>query len=131
MNNASVYLAKRFTDYSIDDLRLLLSVNIEGFFFITQLAIRQMMNQGLGGSIVNITTTLVGHPIADAPSSVPMIAKGGLQSVTRSLAIEYVRDGIRVSAVAPGIVDTPMNAGHSKDFLQPRTRPASRRQLHP
>jgi len=128
VNNAGIYFAKRFTDYTIDDLRSLLSVNIEGFFFITQLAIRQMVNQDFGGSIVNITTTLVDHPIADAPSSVPMITKGGVQAVTRSLAIEYVRDRIRVNAVAPGIVDTPMNADLPKDFLrtlQPMGRIAS------
>ena len=128
VNNAGIYFAKRFTDYTFDDLRSLLSVNIEGFFFITQLAIRQMVNQDLGGSIVNITTTLVDHPIADAPSSVPMITKGGLQAVTRSLAIEYARDGIRVNAVAPGIVDTPMNVDYPKDSLrglQPMGRIAS------
>jgi NAD(P)-dependent dehydrogenase (short-subunit alcohol dehydrogenase family) len=118
VNKAGIYFAKRFTDYTIDDLRSLLSVNIEGFFFVTQLVIRQMVNQGLGGSIVNITTTLVDHPIADAPSSVPMITKGGLRAVTRSLAIEYVRNGIRVNAVAPGIVDTPMNTDYPKDFLR-------------
>jgi NAD(P)-dependent dehydrogenase (short-subunit alcohol dehydrogenase family) len=99
-------------------LRSLVSVNIEGFFFITQLSIKQMLAQGTGGSIVNITTTLVDHPIAGANSAVPMLTKGGLQAVTRSLAMEYVKQGIRVNAVAPGEVDTPMHKDDPKDFLK-------------
>jgi NAD(P)-dependent dehydrogenase (short-subunit alcohol dehydrogenase family) len=118
VNNAGIYFSKPFTDYTIDDLRALLSVNIEGFIFISQLAIRQMLAQKSGGSIVNITSTLVDHPIAGAHSSIPMITKGGLAAITRSLAMEYVKEGIRVNAVAPGIVDTPMHKDHPKDFLR-------------
>jgi NAD(P)-dependent dehydrogenase (short-subunit alcohol dehydrogenase family) len=118
VNNAGIFLSKPFTDYTIDDLRSLVSVNIEGFFFITQLSIKQMLAQGTGGSIVNITTTLVDHPIAGANSAVPMLTKGGLQAVTRSLAMEYVKQGIRVNAVAPGEVDTPMHKDDPKDFLK-------------
>jgi NAD(P)-dependent dehydrogenase (short-subunit alcohol dehydrogenase family) len=118
VNNAGIYFSKQFTDYTIEDLRSLISVNIEGFLYITQLAIKQMLAQKTGGSIVNITSTLVDHPIAGANSSVPMITKGGLEAVTRSLAMEYVTQGIRVNAVAPGTVDTPMHTDHPKDFLK-------------
>ncbi len=118
VNNAGIYFSKPFTDYTVDDLRSLVSVNIEGFLFITQLAIRQMLAQGTGGSIVNITSTMVGHPIAGINASVAMITKGGLEAVTRSLAMEYAKQEIRVNAVAPGIVDTPMHEGDPKDFLR-------------
>jgi len=118
VNNAGIYFSKPFTDYTIDDLRSLTSVNIEGFLFMSQLAIKQMLAQETGGSIVNITTTLVGHPIAGINSAVPMITKGGLEAVTRSLAMEYVKQGIRVNAVAPGIVDTPMHKNDPKEFLK-------------
>ena len=118
VNNAGIYFSKHFTDYTIDDLRSLTSVNIEGFLFMSQLAIKEMVAQETGGSIVNITTTLVGHPIAGINSAVPMITKGGLEGVTRSLAMEYVKQGIRVNAVAPGIVDTPMHKNDPKEFLK-------------
>jgi NAD(P)-dependent dehydrogenase (short-subunit alcohol dehydrogenase family) len=118
VNNAGIYFSKHFTDYTVDDLRSLVSVNIEGFLFITQLAIKQMLAQKSGGSIVNITSTMVDHPIAGVNASVAMITKGGLEAVTRSLAMEYAKQGIRVNAVAPGIVDTPMHKDDPKDFLK-------------
>jgi NAD(P)-dependent dehydrogenase (short-subunit alcohol dehydrogenase family) len=118
INNAGIYFSKKFTDYTLDDLRNLVSVNIEGFLFITQLAIKRMLAQNTGGSIVNITTTLADHPIAGINCAVPMITKGGLEAVTRSLAMEYAKQGIRVNAVAPGIVDTPMHKDDPKDFLK-------------
>jgi NAD(P)-dependent dehydrogenase (short-subunit alcohol dehydrogenase family) len=118
VNNAGIYFSKHFTDYTIDDLRSPVSVNIEGFLFITQLAIKQMLAQKTGGSIVNLTTTLVDHPIAGINCAVPMITKGGLQAVTRSLAMEYAKEGIRVNAVAPGIVTTPMHKDDPEDFLK-------------
>jgi NAD(P)-dependent dehydrogenase (short-subunit alcohol dehydrogenase family) len=118
VNNAGIYFSKPFTDYTVDDLRSLISVNIEGFLFITQAVIKQMLAQKTGGSIVNITSTMVDHPIAGVNVAVPMITKGGLQAVTRSLAMEYVKQGIRVNAVAPGIVDTPMHKDDPKDFLK-------------
>ena len=118
VNNAGIFFTKPFLDYTVDDLRTLVSVNIEGFLFITQHAIRQMLAQKTGGSIVNITSTMVDHPIAGSNASVAMITKGGLQAVTRSLAMEYVKQGIRVNAVAPGIVDTPMHKNDPKDFLK-------------
>ena len=117
-NIAGIFISKPFTDYTIKDLRSLVSVNIEGFFFISRLAIRQMLAQKTGGSIVNITSTLVDHPIAGSHASVAMITKGGLQAVTRSLAMEYVKQGIRVNAVAPGVVDTPMHKDDPKDLLR-------------
>jgi len=118
VNNAGIYLAKPFTDYTLDDLRSLISVNIEGFLFISQLAIKQMLAQKSGGSIVNITSTMVEHPIAGINASVAMMTKGALEAVTRSLALEYAKQGIRVNAVAPGIVATPMHKDDPVDFLK-------------
>ena len=118
VNNAGIFLAKRFTDYTVGDLRSLVSVNIDGFFFISQVVIKQMLAQKSGGSIVNITTTLAGHPIAGRDSAVAMITKGGLEAATRSLAMEYAAQGIRVNAVAPGVVNTSMHADDSTDFLK-------------
>jgi len=118
INNAGIYFSKPFTDYTVDDLRSLVSVNIEGFLFITQLAIKRMLAQKTGGSIVNMTSTMVDHPIAGINAAVAMITKGGIEAVTRSLAMEYAKEGIRVNAVAPGIVDTPMHEDDPKDFLK-------------
>ena len=118
VNNAGIYFSKRFTDYTVEDLRSLAAVNLEGFLLITQLAIKQMLAQNTGGSIVNITSTMVDHPFAGVPATVPMITKGGLEAVTRSLAMEYAKEGIRVNAVAPGIVDTPMHENDPKDQLR-------------
>lgn len=118
VNSAGIFLTKPFTDYTADDLRSLVSVNIEGFFFITQLAIKQMLAQKTGGSIVNVTAALADNPIAGIHAAVSMISKGGLNAVTRSLAMEYAKHGIRVNAVAPGVVDTPLHEKDSKDFLK-------------
>ena len=118
VNNAGIYLAKHFTDYTVDDLRALALVNLEGFLLITQMAVKQMLAQNTGGSIVNLTASQVNHPIAGINSSIAMMTKGGLEAVTRSLAMEYAKQAIRVNAVAPGIVDTSMNEGQSKDFLE-------------
>jgi len=118
VNNAGIYVSKRFTDYDNEDLRGLLSTNIDGFVFVTQFAIRQMLKQGTGGSVITITAALADNPIADAPSSIPMITKGGLNAVTLSLANEYAKNHIRFNAVAPGVVDTPMHKDHPRDFLK-------------
>jgi NAD(P)-dependent dehydrogenase (short-subunit alcohol dehydrogenase family) len=118
VNNAGIYMSKPFTDFTVSDLRSLVSVNIEGFLFITQLAIKQMLVQKTGGSVVNITSTMVEHPIAGINASVSMMTKGGLEAVTRSLAMEYAKQGIRVNAVAPGIVATPMHKDDPVDFLK-------------
>ncbi|MGB6430364.1 MAG: SDR family oxidoreductase [Candidatus Acidiferrales bacterium] len=118
VNNAGIYFSKHFTDYTIADLRSLISVNIEGFFFMSQVAIKQMLAQNTGGSIVNLSSTMAGHPIAGINATVPMITKGGLEAATRSLAMEYAKQGIRVNAVAPGIVDTSMHENESNDFMK-------------
>ncbi|HUJ83196.1 MAG TPA: SDR family oxidoreductase [Candidatus Acidoferrales bacterium] len=118
VNNAGIYFAKPFTDYTVEDLRTLTAVNLEGFLLITQLAVKQMLTQNAGGSIVNLTTTMVDHPFAGVHASVAMITKGGLQAVTRSLALEYAKQGIRFNAVAPGIVDTFMHSGQSMDAFK-------------
>jgi NAD(P)-dependent dehydrogenase (short-subunit alcohol dehydrogenase family) len=93
-----------------------ISVNLAGFFYVTQRAVRQMLTQG-GGHLVNITTTLVGQPVKGVPSALASLTKGGLDAVTRSLAIEYADKGIRVNAVAPGVIKTPMHPPETHDFL--------------
>jgi len=118
VNNAGIYFSKPFLEYTTADLRALLSTNIEGFLHITQLAVKQMLLQNTGGSIVNITTTMVDHPIAGVPSTVAMITKGGLQSAALNLAMEYAKQGIRVNVVAPGAVNTPMHKDSPKDALR-------------
>jgi NAD(P)-dependent dehydrogenase (short-subunit alcohol dehydrogenase family) len=118
INNAGIFISKPFVDYTADDLRALLSTNVEGFLYITQLAVKQMLAQGKGGSVTTITTSFVANPIAGLPASVAMITKGGLTTVTKSLASEYAKNHIRFNAVAPGIVDTPMHVNNPKDFLK-------------
>jgi NAD(P)-dependent dehydrogenase (short-subunit alcohol dehydrogenase family) len=118
VNNAGIYFSKHFTDYTLEDLRSLTSVNIDFFLFVSQFAIKQMVAQKTGGSITNITSTMVDHPIGGVHATVPMITKGGLEAATRNLAMEYAKQGIRVNAVAPGIVDTPMHEGDAKDALR-------------
>ena len=86
VNNAGVFLVKPFTDYTAEDFRSLVSTNLEGFFFITQLAVKQMLSQGTGGSVTSITASLAQHPIAGLPASISMLTKGGLNAVTVSLA---------------------------------------------
>ncbi|HEY9128092.1 MAG TPA: SDR family oxidoreductase [Acidobacteriaceae bacterium] len=118
VNNAGIFFAKPFTEFTPEDFESLSTVNVKGFLFVTQGAVKQMLAEKKNGSVVTITTSLVVNPIAGVPASVPMITKGGLEAVTRSLATEYARDHIRFNAVAPGIVDTPMHANNPKDFLK-------------
>jgi NAD(P)-dependent dehydrogenase (short-subunit alcohol dehydrogenase family) len=116
--NAGIFAVKRFTDYTPEDLRAFVSTNLAGFIYVTQLAVRQMQLQRSGGSVVAITASLVENPIAGVPVSVPMITKGGLEAVVRSLASEYAKERIRFNAVAPGIVDTPLHAEDPREFLE-------------
>jgi NAD(P)-dependent dehydrogenase (short-subunit alcohol dehydrogenase family) len=128
VNNAGIFFTKPFIDYTRDDFKSLVSTNIEGFLYITQLAIGQMLAQKTGGSIVTITASLARNPIRGVTAAVPMITKGGLETVTRHLAMEYAKDGIRVNAVAPGVVYTPMHAQTPKEVLEglsPMGRPST------
>jgi NAD(P)-dependent dehydrogenase (short-subunit alcohol dehydrogenase family) len=119
--NAGIFLVKPFTDYTADDFRALVSTNLAGFIYITQLAVEQMQAQKTGGSIVSITASLVDNPISGEPASLPMITKGGVNAGLRSLASEYAKENIRFNAVAPGTVDTPLHAKASEDFLKTRS----------
>jgi NAD(P)-dependent dehydrogenase (short-subunit alcohol dehydrogenase family) len=118
VNNAGIYAAKPFIDYTIDDFRSFVSTNLEGFIFITQQAVKQMLSQGDGGSVTTITASLADNPFAGTPSSIPMITKAGLNAITISLANEYAKKNIRFNAVAPGVVDTPLHEKNPKDFLK-------------
>lgn len=118
INNAGIFIAKPFVDYTDEDFRNLLSTNIHGFVRLSQLVVRQMLAQKSGGSIVSITTSLVDHPIAGFNASVAMITKGGIDAASRSLAMEYAKDDIRFNTVAPGIVDTPLHKDNPKEFLK-------------
>jgi NAD(P)-dependent dehydrogenase (short-subunit alcohol dehydrogenase family) len=108
INNAGIYIGKPFTDYTADDFAAITAVNLAGFFHITQCAVRPMVAQG-GGHVVNITTSLVDHADSKRPSALASLTKGGLAAVTRSLAIEYASRGVRVNAVALGVIRTPMH----------------------
>jgi NAD(P)-dependent dehydrogenase (short-subunit alcohol dehydrogenase family) len=118
VNNAGIFFTKPFTEYSAEDFEKLSGVNLKGYIHITQLAVKQMLAQNSGGSVTCITSAMVEHPIAGINASLPMITKGGLEALTRSLAMEYARHGIRFNAVAPGVVNTPMHADDPKEFLQ-------------
>jgi NAD(P)-dependent dehydrogenase (short-subunit alcohol dehydrogenase family) len=121
VNNAGIFSVKPFTEYTAEEFHHFIAVNLEGFIFITQLAVRQMLSQGSGGSVTTITAALADNPIAGIPASIPMITKGGLNAITLSLASEYAKNKIRFNAVAPGTVDTPLHKNASKDALRSRT----------
>ncbi len=128
VNNAGIFITKPFTDYTAEDFRSLVSTNLEGFLYVTQLSIKQMLTQKTGGSIVMITAALAQNPIRGVTAAVPMITKGGLETVTRHLAMEYAKDGIRVNAVAPGVVYTPLHQDTPKEVMEsqsPMGRPST------
>lgn len=114
VNNAGIFLNKPFTDFTTEDFDALVSTNLLGFFYITQRTVKEMLKQK-SGCVVSITAALADRPIAGENGSVSMITKGGLNSATQNLAIEYAKDGIRFNAVAPGEVDTPMHGNDPKD----------------
>jgi NAD(P)-dependent dehydrogenase (short-subunit alcohol dehydrogenase family) len=114
VSNAGIFSSKPFTDYTAEEFRAFVSTNLEGFIFITQLAVRQMLSQGTGGSVTSITASLADNPIAGLPASIPMITKGGIDAITLSLASEYAEKNIRFNAVAPGVVDTPLHKNKPK-----------------
>ncbi len=118
VNNAGIFFSKPFTEYTVHDFDLLSETNLQGYLHITQLAVKQMLIQKTGGSVTSITAATVNHPIWGVNGSVPMMTKGGLEAITRSLAMEYAKEGIRFNAVAPGIVNTPMHANDSSEFLK-------------
>ena len=118
VNNAGIFFSRPFTDYTIHDFEQLSETNLAGFIHITQVAVKQMLAQKAGGSVISITSTTADHPIAGVNGSVAMITKGGLEAITRSLALEYAKEGIRFNAVAPGIVDTPMQAKVPEEYLK-------------
>jgi NAD(P)-dependent dehydrogenase (short-subunit alcohol dehydrogenase family) len=128
INNAGIYFIKPFTDYTAEDFKSLVSTNLEGFLYITQLSIKRMLAQKTGGSVVTITAALARNPIRGVPAAVPMITKGGLETITQHLAMEYAKDGIRVNAVAPGAVYTPLHRETPKDVMEslsPMGRPST------
>jgi len=125
VNNAGIFLNKPFTDFTTEDFAALVSVNLLGFFYITQRTVEEMLKQK-SGCVVSITAALADRPIAGVNGSVSMITKGGLNSATQNLAIEYAKDGIRFNAVAPGVVDTPMHRNApNESALQPAMKKAT------
>ena len=125
VNDAGIFLKKPFTDFTTEDFDALVSTNLLGFFYITQRTVKQMLKQK-SGCVVSITAALADRPIAGVNGSISMITKGGLNSATQNLAIEYAKDGIRFNAVAPGEVDTPMHKNDPSDStLQPAMKKAT------
>jgi len=116
VNNAGIYLTKSFTEFTTEDFNAVVSVNLLGFLHMTQLAVHRMLKQG-SGCVIAISAALADNPIAGVNASVPMMTKGGLNTVTRHLAIEYAKQGIRFNAVAPGVVDTSLHQEVTKDHL--------------
>jgi NAD(P)-dependent dehydrogenase (short-subunit alcohol dehydrogenase family) len=116
VNNAGIFIAKPFVDYSAEDYASIVAINLGSFFRLTQLVAAEMLKQG-SGHIVQITTTLVDHANSSVPSVLASLTKGGLNAATKSLAIEYAKKGIRVNAVAPGVIETPMHAPETHEFL--------------
>jgi NAD(P)-dependent dehydrogenase (short-subunit alcohol dehydrogenase family) len=117
VNNAGIFRTKPFTDFTTQDFNALVSTNLLGFLYITQLTVKQMLKPK-SGNVVSITAALVDQPVAGVNASVSMITKGGLNAVIRSLAIEYAKEGIRFNAVAPGVVDSPLHKDDPKDSLK-------------
>jgi len=116
VNNAGIFVAKPFTDYTAEDYARVVATNLTGFHFTTQAAVAAMAKRG-GGHVVSITTSLVRAPSSRVPSVLASLSKGGIDAATRSLAIEYAKRGIRVNAVSSGVIRTPMHAPETHDAL--------------
>jgi NAD(P)-dependent dehydrogenase (short-subunit alcohol dehydrogenase family) len=125
VNNAGLFLSKPFTECTTADYEALIGVNLTGFFYLTQRAITEMLKRG-SGHVVNMSATIADVANSDSPSVLSALTKGGLAAATRSLAIEYASRGIRVNAVAPGIIQTPLHAPEEYAELGPRTPPVGR-----
>jgi NAD(P)-dependent dehydrogenase (short-subunit alcohol dehydrogenase family) len=117
INNAGVFIPKPFTEYTTEDFNLLVSTTLAGFLYVSQLAVKQILRQK-SGSIINVSTTLVDQPIAGVGAAVQIMVKGALHAVTRALAIEYAKEGIRVNTVALGVINTPMHKPETHNFLK-------------
>jgi NAD(P)-dependent dehydrogenase (short-subunit alcohol dehydrogenase family) len=116
VNNAGIFVAKPFTSYTDEDYASIIAINLGSFFNVTRRVAAEMLKQG-SGHIVQITTSLVDHANSNVPSVLASLTKGGLNAATKSLAIEYASKGIRVNAVAPGVIKTPMHSPETHDFL--------------
>jgi NAD(P)-dependent dehydrogenase (short-subunit alcohol dehydrogenase family) len=116
VNNAGVFIAKPFLEYTQEDFDAVTATNVTGFFHVTQAVLPELLAQG-SGHVVNITASLVDQPLASVPAGLAALTKGGLNALTKSLAIEVAKSGVRVNAVAPGIIKTPMHAPATYDFL--------------
>lgn len=116
VNNAGIFIAKPFTEYTDADYDAITGVNLRGFFEVTRAAVAAMESQG-GGNIISISTSLVDHANSQVPSALASLTKGGLNAATKALAIEYAGRGIRSNAVALGIIDTPMHPAETHEFL--------------
>jgi NAD(P)-dependent dehydrogenase (short-subunit alcohol dehydrogenase family) len=125
VNNAGVYISKPFTDYTAEDYALVTGVNLAGFFWLTQRAIAEMVRR-YGGHVVNVSATLAEVANSGTPEVLAALTKGGLAAATRSLAVEYASRGIRVNAVSPGIIQTPLHPADSYDALGDRLPPLGR-----
>ncbi|MBZ9656227.1 SDR family NAD(P)-dependent oxidoreductase [Phyllobacterium lublinensis] len=116
VNNAGIFIAKPFTEYTVEDFASKMATNVAGFFHITQRVVAEMLTQG-SGHILSITTSLTDNPVAGVPTVLANLTKGGINSATKALAIEYATRGIRVNAVSPGIIKTPMHTPETHEFL--------------
>jgi NAD(P)-dependent dehydrogenase (short-subunit alcohol dehydrogenase family) len=117
INNAGIFVPKPFAEYTAEDFQRVVATNLTGFFYISQAVVRHMQKHG-GGNLITITTTLAQQPVAGVSAALTSLTKGGLNAVTRGLAIEYAKSGIRVNAIAPGIIDTPMHRAEHHEALK-------------
>ena len=117
VNNAGIYIPKPFTEYTAEDFEAMISTNIAGYFYLTQLAVAQMRKQK-SGHIVSISAAVADQPLAGATISLPVITKSTIPAFSRALAMEYVADGIRANTISPGVVDTPMHTNENHEALK-------------